>query len=202
MTMTDPQLEDLVTGTLRAKAAQVVTQPGAFDPAAAPLGGPARPRRRPPLLAAAAVLVLVVAAAIGLAIALTGDDTEDLRPAGRPVPVQSITFVALGALKYDPAEVTVAPGPTEIRLASEGGTHTLVFDDPTFADFRLSVPRGDDRETVELEAGRDYTVFCAIPGHRQAGMEAVIHVVDPATATNGPTTTTVLATPTTLGGGP
>jgi hypothetical protein len=187
MTLTEPELEDLVTETLRAKAAQVVAEPAAFDPAVVRIGGPERPRRRPPLLVAAAVLVLVVAAAIGLAIVLTGADGHDARPAGPevPLPVNTLTIDALPTLRYQAAELVTVPGPNEIRLLGHGGTHTLVFEDPALAWFELSVPNGPDRAVVDLEPGRDYVIHDAIPGHRRAGMEGVIHVIDPATATKG-----------------
>jgi plastocyanin len=76
-------------------------------------------------------------------------------------------------LKYSAEEYTVRSGTIEISLGSQGGTHTLVFDDPSLSGFELIDPSGPMSGTVTLEPG-SYTIYCQIPGHRAAGMEATI----------------------------
>jgi hypothetical protein len=192
MTMTDTELEDRVVATLRAKSRQVPTSAGVFDPdlvALTPLV--ARGRRRVPVLVAA-VVALVVAVAIGVALVLV-DRGQRAEPAGPPPePVAHFEIQALPTLSFQAREFTTVPGVNEIDFVSTGGTHRLVFEDPALADFSLlAASDGTEHQItsgrVELAPGRDYTVFCSIPGHRQAGMEAVIHVSD---ASVGPATTT------------
>jgi hypothetical protein len=183
MTMTE--LEDRVGATLRAKSDQVRVPDREFDPDAVALVPPA-PRRRVPVLVAA-VIALLIAVAIGVALVLV-DQRESTKPAGEPTrPVSQLRVIALPSLSYQAKEFTTEPGLNEIELVSAGGTHGLTFDDPALRDVALApVAEKPARATVMLEAGRDYTIHCVIPGHRAAGMEAVIHVTDgPAGPTKG-----------------
>jgi FtsX extracellular domain len=94
----------------------------------------------------------------------------------RGTPVASLTITALPSLSYQAKEFTVPAGIIEIDLTSAGGTHTLVFDNPKFLGFELAVPEGPVRGKIELKAGT-YTIYCSIPGHREAGEQATITAV-------------------------
>jgi plastocyanin len=95
-------------------------------------------------------------------------------PAGKPVATLAVT--ALGTTKFDKAEYDVpTPGVIEVDYLQGGGTHTLNFTDPKLAGFELNVPPKKDTGKVELKAGT-YTIFCSIPGHRAAGMQATVVV--------------------------
>jgi hypothetical protein len=189
MTMTDTELEGRVTATLRAKGEQLHVEQRAFDPegvALAPLA--ARGRRRMPVLVAA-IVALVVVVAIGAALVLVDRDGST-EPAGEPPsPPAQIQIDALPILSFQSRDFVTTAGPNEITFGDRGGTHELVFEDPRFADFRLDVPPRPgtvQHQVVDLPPG-DYRVFCTIPGHRDAGMQAVIHAIDPnATPTKGP----------------
>jgi hypothetical protein len=91
----------------------------------------------------------------------------------RGTPVASLTITALPSLSYQANEFTVPAGIIEITLTSAGGTHTLVFDDPRFRGFELAVPQGPVHGKIELKPGT-YIIYCAIPGHREAGEQATI----------------------------
>ena len=112
--------------------------------------------------------LLVFAAAFGLAAALRGggggDSSPATRPDGRPVAVVSIE--ALPSLTFQASEFTTAPGLNEIDFTSDGGTHSLRFADPALRDFQLGATTNQTNTgRVRLDAGRDYTVFSAMPGH-------------------------------------
>jgi plastocyanin len=95
-----------------------------------------------------------------------------VEPKGKPV--ASFEVDALPTLKFQATEFTTKPGINEIKYVDKGGTHTLLFDETELTGFKLQVPP-DDSGKVELEKG-EYTIFCDIPGHRAAGMEATVKV--------------------------
>ena len=70
---------------------------------------------------------------------------------------------------------TVQAGIIEITLASRVGTAELAFDDPRLRGFRLIAPTGPTRGKVNLRRGT-YVIYDPIPGHRQAGEQALITV--------------------------
>jgi hypothetical protein len=90
--------------------------------------------------------------------------------------VADLAVTALPSLSYQAQEFTVPAGIIEITLSSAGGTHTLVFDDPQFRGFELRVPLGPIRGKIKLKPGT-YTIYCSIPGHREAGEQATIRAV-------------------------
>jgi hypothetical protein len=77
-----------------------------------------------------------------------------------------------------------------------------VFDKNAVPGFELQVPQGRSAAKVDLKPNTTYTVYCTIPGHRQAGMQADIIVgaaggaPEAGTKTDTPTTTAP-GTPTT-----
>ncbi|HZP30567.1 MAG TPA: plastocyanin/azurin family copper-binding protein [Acidimicrobiia bacterium] len=96
-------------------------------------------------------------------------------PAGAPVATLSVT--AEPALKFDATDYTVKAGVVQVNYVDGGGTHTLNFDtsDPNLQKFELDVPGGPKTGKVDLKPGK-YTIYCNIPGHRAAGMQATITV--------------------------
>ena len=93
-------------------------------------------------------------------------------PTGKPV--ATVEVDALPTLTFQAKEFTTKAGINLIKYNDKGGTHTLVFDDPKLAGFELKVPP-DDSGKVDLKPG-SYVVYCTIPGHRAAGMQATIKV--------------------------
>ena len=107
--------------------------------------------------------------------------------------VASFEVDALPSLKFQADTFDTVAGINEIEYVDKGGTHTLVFSDPSLSYFLLAVPEGPFKGKVELGAGKEYDIYCTIPGHREAGMEAVVRVGDappPADGTADTTTTT------------
>jgi plastocyanin len=95
-----------------------------------------------------------------------------VEPKGKPVATLEVD--ALPTLSFQAKQFTTKAGVNQINYVDKGGTHTLAFAEPDLAGFLLKVPP-DDSGKVELKKGT-YTIFCTIPGHRAAGMEATIKV--------------------------
>jgi len=77
---------------------------------------------------------------------------------------------------FDVERITAPAGELEVTLVEEGNqVHTFVVD--RVDDFKLEVSggSGDDRGTVELEAG-EYEYYCDVPGHRGQGMTGTLVV--------------------------
>ena len=88
--------------------------------------------------------------------------------------VATVEVDALPTLKFQSNEFTTKAGINEMKYVDKGGTHTLVFAEPELAGFIVNVPPTSSKK-VDLKAGT-YTIFCSIPGHRAAGMEATLTV--------------------------
>ncbi len=90
----------------------------------------------------------------------------------------TLSVEALSSLKFDQTNYTIS-SPTGVvdvnYLCDQCGTHTLVFSDPKLAGFEEKVPQGPTKLRAKLPPGT-YTIYCTIPGHRAAGMEATVTV--------------------------
>ena len=83
-----------------------------------------------------------------------------------------------GDLAYEQKSVTAKAGRNKIVFTNES---SLPHDVKVEADGDdvggTEVVTNDTAEaTVTLEAGKTYTFYCSVPGHRQAGMEGTIKV--------------------------
>jgi plastocyanin len=96
-------------------------------------------------------------------------------PAGPPVGTLEVD--ALPSLSFQATEFTVPAGIIQVNYIDRGGTHTLLFQEPQFSGFQLAVPQGKKSGKVELKPG-SYTIYCSIPGHRAAGMQATVTAVE------------------------
>jgi plastocyanin len=87
-------------------------------------------------------------------------------------------------VEFDQDSYTLPAGTSAIAYVQEGAmVHTLLIEGPDgddVADFELEVTEDGEVDVgeVTLEPGT-YTLYCDVPGHRQAGMEAEL-VVKPA----------------------
>ena len=116
------------------------------------------------------LLALGAFVAVGLAACGGGStpSTPNERPSGVVVVAQDIHF--------SQHTYSATAGAVVITYRNDGAlAHTLMIDGVD--GFKLSVPaHGDvDKATVQLKPG-EYTLYCDMPGHRQAGMQATLQV--------------------------
>lgn len=108
--------------------------------------------------------------------------------------INTLEVDALPELSFQAKRFDVPGGINLIKYIDKGGTHTLVFANNAFPGFLLSVPTGKNAAKVDLKPKTTYTIYCTVPGHRAAGMEADIVVGEKATkpvaGTQSPTQTT------------
>jgi plastocyanin len=112
-----------------------------------------------------------------------GGGAAPLAAAG-PAPAGKLAILAApaGQLKFAPSELTAKTGVYSITLTDGAvGQHTLDFDDPATLWAGVEVNNQGEKVTSRIFFGNpgDYTFFCAIPGHRAAGMQGVVHVTGP-----------------------
>ncbi|MEA2526398.1 MAG: hypothetical protein QOF73_3625 [Thermomicrobiales bacterium] len=136
------------------------------------------------LSTASAVLVFIVAALAGQAAGLAGPSSAPHSDAVRATNQQlpTVVFIDMVDIAFAPKEITI-PAYTDvtINLVNNGAAvHTFNIDE-------LNVHSGDydagqsGSLTINAAPG-DYQFYCGIPGHEQAGMVGVIHVVESFTA--------------------
>lgn len=122
------------------------------------------------------LVMLTLAILCGIALDSCGGDTEGA--ANAPAIPADVEVVALD-VKFDRTAYQATSGEVELRYVNKGSiAHTLVLDGQAAA-FKLEVGhRGDaDSAAVDLEPGT-YRMYCDVPGHREAGMEATLKVTE------------------------
>lgn len=97
-------------------------------------------------------------------------------PEGVPGGAVTVTVKAL-ELSFDPKELTI-PADTDVTIDFQNTgllDHDFVIEG---TDFGTELIAGGESAQlkVNLPAG-DYTYYCTVTGHRQAGMEGTLHVV-------------------------
>lgn len=138
---------------------------------------------------------MAVAAAAAVALAACGGDDDGGGDAGGE-PADTISVVGTEALGFEPDAFTVAAGEeVTVELDAQGVEHDFNVEDAADVgsvaggmEMDSGVPEGDlhvvhsDAGTTEsgsftMDEAGTYTVYCSVPGHREAGMEATLEVV-------------------------
>lgn len=79
-------------------------------------------------------------------------------------------------IKFPDDSYEAAAGTVSFRYVNEGAIpHTLVIEDVDGFKLEVAAAGDEDEGTADLEAG-SYVLFCDVPGHRDAGMEATLEV--------------------------
>jgi len=112
-----------------------------------------------------------------------GESSAALGPKGKYGDTISIIAGAGGRLAFAPASLSAKTGIYLVTLTDGADTqHTLNFDQTsTLWGSGLVVNKAGEKLTSRIFFGAagDYTYYCAVPGHRSAGMQGVIHVTGP-----------------------
>jgi plastocyanin len=83
--------------------------------------------------------------------------------------------IEAGNYFFKPDKIELPPGIDTIELVGRGGVHTFLIDGVKGFELRVDGDGEHDSTKVALKAG-DYTFYCDVPGHREAGMEGTIAV--------------------------
>lgn len=79
-----------------------------------------------------------------------------------------------GQLAYADAKATATAGPVTIEMPNQSGVgHDIVIDGLGKGPV---VSKGTSSFKASLQAGKTYTYYCSVPGHRQAGMQGTLTV--------------------------
>ncbi len=113
--------------------------------------------------------------AVLLPLAACGGDDEGGSGSGSgseaPPTEGALVVTAVSGLSWDQDGYEAPAGDVTIVYENDDSIpHTLVVEDE---DFKLT-EEGEEGD-LSLEAG-EYTIFCDVPGHRSAGMEATLTV--------------------------
>ena len=81
-----------------------------------------------------------------------------------------------GALSFDQTELTAPAGEVTIELVNDSGVpHNVEIEGNGVEEVSDTISEGSTELTVTLEPG-EYEFYCAIPGHREGGMEGTLTV--------------------------
>ncbi len=123
--------------------------------------------------------ILMLTGALMAALLLAACPADDDGAAGDAT--DTIQVTGTDALAFQPDAFTVPAGQeVTVELTSEEGVnHDFIVED---ANGDVDVAHADggetDTGTFTIDEPGTYTVYCAVPGHREAGMEATLEVVD------------------------
>ncbi|HEU4974928.1 MAG TPA: plastocyanin/azurin family copper-binding protein [Baekduia sp.] len=79
-----------------------------------------------------------------------------------------------GQLAYEDDKATAQAGTVKIVMPNQSGVpHNIAIDGLGAGKI---VTKGESSFTAKLEAGKTYTYYCEVPGHRAAGMQGTLTV--------------------------
>ncbi len=137
----------------------------------------------------ALVLSLLALAAFGFAACGDDDETTTAAETTEETTAEETTTAAEGGsvslsanpdgeLAYEESSLSAPAGAVTIEFDNPASIgHDVVVEDTGGSEItRTDVISGDSATAVgEFEAG-DYTYYCSVPGHREAGMEGTLTV--------------------------
>lgn len=121
---------------------------------------------------AIALLAAIVAVGFGLRAI---DETKGGVKAGGDGVAPATATVGLSEFKIEPAEVTIAAGGTPQVTNAGSAPHNLAVKGAELTTPDIGSGGSGTLGLAGLAPG-DYTIYCHVPGHEQAGMKATLHV--------------------------
>jgi plastocyanin len=134
------------------------------------------------------LLVLLTALALVVAVAACGgdDDEESEEPTTEATTEdtggggggETLMLAADpgGALAFDQTELTAAAGEVTIEFTNDSGIpHNVEVEGNGVEEVSETITEGSTSLTLTLEPG-EYEFYCAVPGHREGGMEGTLTV--------------------------
>jgi len=134
------------------------------------------------------LLLLLTALALVVAVAACGgdDDDDSEEPAAEATTEdtggggggETLMLAADpgGALAFDQTELTAAAGEVTIEFTNESGIpHNVEVEGNGVEEVSETISEGSTSLTLTLEPG-EYEFYCAVPGHREGGMEGTLTV--------------------------
>jgi plastocyanin len=139
------------------------------------------------------VLVIALVTLAPFALAACGGDDDDEEAAA---PTRPTTQEAGGGGGGGGETLSLAADPSQLAfdttsLSAKTGSLTIDFDNPNSSiphDVCIESPQGDDlgcsdtvtgdstSQSFDLSDAGDYTFYCSVDGHREAGMEGTLTV--------------------------
>jgi plastocyanin len=131
------------------------------------------------------LLFTVLALAVGIS-ACGGDDDDDAAEEATTEAMTThedgggahITLTAdpSGGLSFDQTELTAAAGEVTIELVNESTVpHNVEVEGNGVEEVSDTITESTTELTLTLEPG-EYEFYCAVPGHREGGMEGTLTV--------------------------
>jgi plastocyanin len=134
------------------------------------------------------LVLTVLMLTLGVA-ACGGDDDDDGGGAAEPATDTSgggggggegtvimLTADPGGALSFDQTELSAPAGEVTIQLMNDSGTpHNVEIEGNGVEETSETITEGMTELTVTLEPG-EYEFYCAVDGHKDAGMEGTLTV--------------------------
>jgi plastocyanin len=134
------------------------------------------------------LLLMLAVVALSLAVAACGgdDDDEADEPAAEETAEDTTgggggTTLELaadpgGALAFDQTELTAPAGEVTIHLTNDAQIpHNVEVEGNGVEEVSDTITGSDTSLTLTLEPG-EYEFYCAVPGHREGGMEGTLTV--------------------------
>jgi plastocyanin len=131
------------------------------------------------------LLLMLAVAALALAVAACGGDddeeaeepaaTEDTGGGGGGMTIELAADPG-GALAFDQTELTAPAGEVTIHLTNDAQIpHNVAVEVDGVEEVSDTITGADTNLSLTLEAG-EYEFYCAVPGHREGGMEGTLTV--------------------------